>query len=160
VDCTRALIAALSNYHDEPKCCDQSEQRRLEQIAQRAQRKLRIARRLIEHGAGVRVPDRLDLTALHHAVMAYGPEQDVIAIMEVLIARGADVNHRAQPYGRSPLEWAIDKSPARVACLLRHGADPSMITHEGKTLLQVAEARGDERIVEQLRSALAERTSK
>lgn len=152
-----ALALALSNYHAEPKCCEQAEQRRREQMSERAQRKLRIARTLIEHGADVTLPDRLDLTPLHHAVMAYGPEQEVVSIMQLLIAHGADVNRQAQPYGRSPLEWAIGRSPERVACLLRHGADPSVVTYEGKTLLQVAEARGDARIVEQLRAALAVR---
>jgi ankyrin repeat protein len=159
-DGATALSLALSNYHEEPECCEHAEQRRQAQMTQRALRKLRIARTLIEHGADVTVFDRLDLTPLHHAVMASGPESEVTAIMELLIARGADVNRRAEPYGRSPMEWAIGKSPDRVACLLRHGADPSMVTYEGKTLLQIAEAHGDARTVEQLRAALPERTRK
>jgi ankyrin repeat protein len=159
-DGATALSLALSNYHDEPKCCERAEQRRLAQMTQRAQSKLRIARTLIEHGADVTAADGLDLTPLHHAMMAYGPEEDVIAIIELLIAHGADVNRRAQPYGRSPLEWAIGQSPERVACVLRHGADPSIVTHEGQTLLQLAETRGDPSIIEQLRSALADRARK
>jgi Ankyrin repeats (3 copies) len=155
-----ALTLALGNSQDEPKCCEHAERQRLAQMMVRAQRKLRIARTLVEHGADVTGSDRLDLTPLHYAVMAHGREPDVIAIMELLIAHGADVNRRTQPYGRSPLEWAIEGSPERVACLLRHGADPSIVTHEGKTLLEVAEARGNASIVEQLKLALAERARK
>jgi uncharacterized protein len=159
-DGATALTLALGTYQDEPKCCEHAAKQRLAQTTDRAQRKLRIARTLVEHGADVTTADRLDLTPLHYAVVAHGREPDVIAIMELLIARGADVNRRTQPYGRSPLEGAIRKSPERVSCLLRHGADPSIVTHEGKTLLEVAEARGNASIVEQLKLALAERARK
>jgi hypothetical protein len=78
--------------------------------------------------------------------------------MELLIAHGADVNRGARQYGRSPLEWAIGKSPERVACLLSHGADPSLVTHHVRlerrefgtryvllvVLLQRVEIRDDE----------------
>lgn len=150
-----ALMLALASYVAEPECCEQSRKRRLQQVTEREQRKLSIARKLIEHGADVTVSDKMDLTPLHYAVMSNGREASVIEVMELLIARGADVNRRSQPYGRTALEWAVERSPERVEFLLRNGADARLVTHEGKTLLEVAEARGDERTVRELKAALA-----
>jgi ankyrin repeat protein len=147
------LMAALRKFSAEPKTSG-PRSGPSEKEKQRAARKLRIARLLIERGADVRAVDQLGHTPLHFAAMAAGDEADVVAVIDALIARGAEVDPRTdERYGRTPLEYAVDQGVlGRVESLLRHGADANVMTAEGKSLQAVAEERGHAAIAQLLRT--------
>jgi ankyrin repeat protein len=78
---------------------------------------------------------------------------DVHAIVELLLARGADVQQRGlNDY--TPLHWAAgDGDLAMVNLLLAHGADANEITRidDMDTAMEVASVGGHSKIVERLR---------
>jgi ankyrin repeat protein len=78
---------------------------------------------------------------------------DVHAIVELLLARGSDVQQRGlNDY--TPLHWAAgDGDLAMVDLLLAHGADPNEITRidDMETAMEVASVAGHPKIVERLR---------
>ena len=78
---------------------------------------------------------------------------DVHAIVELLLARGADVQQRGfNDY--TPLHWAAgDGDLAIVDLLLAHGADPNEITRidDMETAMEVASVAGHSRIVDRLK---------
>jgi ankyrin repeat protein len=78
---------------------------------------------------------------------------DVYEIVELLLARGSDVQQRGlNDY--TPLHWAAgDGDLAMVDLLLAHGADPNEITRidDMETAMEVASVAGHAAIVERLR---------
>ncbi len=78
---------------------------------------------------------------------------DVRAIVELLLARGVDVQQRGlNDY--TPLHWAAgDGDLAMVDLLLAHGADPNALTRidDLETPLEVASVAGHSAVVERLR---------
>lgn len=88
-------------------------------------------------------------TALHLAAFC-----GQLAVMELLIDRGADVcavttnDMRVQPIHSA----AAAQSNEAVDLLLRHGADPDAQQHGGWTALQAAAQHGDEQMVSTLLS--------
>ena len=148
------LMAALRKFSAESKA-NGARAGPTEKDKQRAARKLRIARSLVERGASVNATDRLGHTPLHFAAMAAGEEREVVAVIDLLVARGAEINRRTdERFGRTPLEYAIDQGAVgRVQRLLQHGADASVMTAEGKSLEAVAEERGYAAIAQLLRAA-------
>jgi ankyrin repeat protein len=106
-----------------------------------------IVRALLEHGAPVglaaRNPRRI--TALHAAVARHDAD-----IVELLLDHGADPDAR-QERGYAPLHEAAaagDETIARM--LLEHGARLDARTDEGKTPLDLADERGQGRMLEWL----------
>jgi ankyrin repeat protein len=74
-----------------------------------------------------------------------------IAIVDLLIARGAEVNATTSA-GLSPLAFAVWEGRASVAKrLLAHGAHADVRYPDGRTLLDFATGRGDQELVELLR---------
>ena len=93
-----------------------------------------VLRVLLDHGAKVDPTDHRDRTALHHAT------HNNVETAYLLLAAGADVNHRAldgtttlMTLTESPfdLDVALEVVPALIAA----GADPLMATSEGQTIL-------------------------
>ncbi|MEJ2750423.1 MAG: ankyrin repeat domain-containing protein, partial [Anaerolineae bacterium] len=106
-----------------------------------------IALWLIEHGADVNAvaQNGTDIAPIH-AAAANGS----LAILNALLAKGADVNARQQG-GFSPLHTAVDNNDPEMASLfLKHGADRSAVTDNGKTALDLALEKGHETVVEVL----------
>ena len=79
---------------------------------------LEAAQKAIVKGTDLNTRDRNGRTALHDAAQ-YGHKE----IIEMLIAKGEDVNAKEDRDGRTPLDLAIRKKQSETAALLRtHGA--------------------------------------
>lgn len=75
-----------------------------------------------------------------------------LKMTEILVAAGADVNHRGH-YSEAPIHLAmLGRGTKRLEILLAAGADPSLADDSGGTARQIAEKSGAESIAEQLRS--------
>jgi len=93
----------------------------------------------IMHGAAVNTFDRHGYAALHHAVKG---KKSMTAMVELLLASGADINGRARqdytahPHEFTPLINAVKNGrSAAVALLLAKGADPTIADQDGSTPL-------------------------
>ncbi|MHC1480891.1 ankyrin repeat domain-containing protein [Frateuria aurantia] len=91
--------------------------------------------RWIESGADLFGPDEYGHSPLQLAAMHGHPR-----LLEALLARGCDPNHRDQ-HGQTPLFAAVQQGPLAlpmVRSLIRHGADPERIDGNGETPLGLA----------------------
>jgi ankyrin repeat protein len=90
-----------------------------------------------------------DFTALHYAAFFDGPETALL-----LVEHGADVNAFADnELGVHPLNSAAAAGQHEVAAiLLERGANPNTETRRGFTPLDAADANGDDKLAELLRS--------
>lgn len=93
----------------------------------------------IMHGAAVNTFDRYGYAALHAAVKE---KKSMAAIVELLLAAGADINGRARqdytahPHEFTPLINAVKNGhSAAVTLLLAKGADPTLADQDGSTPL-------------------------
>jgi ankyrin repeat protein len=103
------------------------------------------ARTLLDAGANVHAVARhvMNVQPLHAAVAARN-----IAIVQLLLDRGADANARQQ-VGYTPLMGAAGAGREdMVSLLLAHGADPALASEDGKTAAGLA--------LEQVHAAIAE----
>ena len=110
------------------------------------------ARVLLDAGADVNAVarNRMGVRAIHAAV-ADKSETVAAELVELLVARGADVNAR-QHGGFTPLHGAAQNGRAPVVdLLLAHGADPGITTEDGRTAADLAAAQGHTGIAERLR---------
>ena len=97
---------------------------------------------LLDAGADVNLPgstgDNWDATPLQHAILERQP-----AVVQLLLARGADPKRGAGPESLSPLSLAAgDTDPAILKLLLAHGADPTVEDENGGTPLSRAVSAG------------------
>ena len=97
---------------------------------------------LLDSGADVNVPgptgDDWDATPLQHAILARQS-----GAVRLLLERGADPNHVANPNAPAPLLLAAgDTDPTFVNLLLAHGADPTVEDENGVTPLARAVSAG------------------
>ena len=103
--------------------------------------------RLIANGADVNVCTKHGTTPL----MSAGNQKTA----RVLLAHGADVNAQT-PDGRTPLICYLNMldSPSRaesyVKFLLKSGADPSIVAHDGTTAFDIAQAKYGARVADLL----------
>lgn len=89
-----------------------------------------VLRMLIALGASPHIPDRRGFTPIH-CVSGHGFYEDAIAMAEILIEAGADVNARSKVHGFVPLHEA--RTARMIDFLLQHGADPTIENDEGQT---------------------------
>ncbi|KII83747.1 hypothetical protein PLICRDRAFT_119077 [Plicaturopsis crispa FD-325 SS-3] len=90
---------------------------------------------LLAHGALPDTEDIVGLTALHHATMNHNSQ---LALSRVLLAGGADPNHR-NIYGDPPLLGTFMTDQAGAAdLLLEHGADYDLPDADGTTARALA----------------------
>ena len=69
----------------------------------------------------------------------------------MLVDRGAQMNIPDTKFGRTPLHWAAYEGHGTTSeTLLKRGADPSVIDHNGETALQTAQRRGHAKVVQAL----------
>ncbi len=103
---------------------------------------------LIDRGADIdNVMDNVNANAALDAAVA----ANQLAVVKLLLARGAEVNVRAAR-GYSPLhKAAFAGNVEMLALLLEHGADVAQETDEGRTALDIADERGFEQAAEVLR---------
>ncbi len=100
--------------------------------------------------------DPFGASALMLAVEKYEPvlkpHHRIIAIVNTLLSAGASVNAQ-DDNGDTPLMWAIRwKNREAVELLLQHGANIHHVNHRGWSALEMADARGDQDLVELLKS--------
>ena len=101
--------------------------------------KLEAMRRLLDRGADVGLAARnvMNVQPLHAAVAARSAEG-----VAMLLGRGADVNARQQ-VAYTPLMGAASGGRDDIAdLLLKRGADPSLVSEDGKTAATVAAEHG------------------
>jgi tankyrase len=106
---------------------------------------------LLDAGADIHAIDKNGVTALHHAVRFRNP-----AAVEVLLRRGAKVNHTCSRSGSTALHRAVTSTGAPgtagkgqqareiVAMLLQSGADPTIKNRSGK---QAADYTRDQQVL-------------
>eukprot|EP01006_Ploeotia_vitrea_P010110 TRINITY_DN2592_c0_g1_i1.p1 TRINITY_DN2592_c0_g1~~TRINITY_DN2592_c0_g1_i1.p1 ORF type:complete len:580 (-),score=92.31 TRINITY_DN2592_c0_g1_i1:37-1776(-) len=101
---------------------------------------------LLVGGCDVNAQDEGGGTALIRAA-----EAGNLKVARLLVAAGADVNHRGVFVGGTPLYWATTACDVElIQFLLENGADKSVATNDGTTPLQVAEQLGFASIVKAL----------
>ena len=109
---------------------------------------------LLDNGADVNLRDKQGRIALHWAAAA-GQKP----IVEMLIARGSNVNARTDSIGTekeedsawTPLHRACEKGHKDIAeILITNGANINAKTKRGKTALSLAKKNGHEQVVELL----------
>jgi len=99
---------------------------------------LEAVRGLLDGGEDPDIMDDLGLTALHAAA-----KKGHNKIVALLIARGARVNPCAAKWkGETPLHYACKYGHAKtLQMLLSFGADPSVLTQEGRSCLDLAKEK-------------------
>ncbi len=96
---------------------------------------LEIVNILIQNKANVNAKDDNNNTPLHCACTAKKSHP----IITLLIKKGADVNAVTKDLGWTPLHWAaMTDNTQACKVLLNEGANPSIITKEGMTALDIA----------------------
>jgi uncharacterized protein len=109
-----------------------------------------VAKTLLGRGADVNLASSNDLQV--HPVNSAVAHRH-LALAELLLEAGADVNAREQG-GYTPLHEAADNGQFEmVKLLLAHGADVTCASQDGKTALDLAEARGERNIAALLKQA-------
>ncbi len=108
---------------------------------------IKVATFLLDHGAGINVAQRRDVTALHGAARAGNR-----AMVELLLSRGAEVNSK-EVTGQTPLHIAADKGfQAVVEVLLANKIDVNAQDDSGNTPLHLA-GGGQAKIIQMLLAA-------
>ena len=118
-------------------------------------RSLKVIALLLDRSASIQVRDSSGKTPLHLATW-YGTHPDII---EYLLERGAAVGERVlDMFGWTALHLTAGRaseesnSYAAIKKLLQNGADPNMLTYDGKTPYQIAmESGASEEVLQLLR---------
>ncbi len=132
---------------------------------------MEIARLVLEAGADVNIENRIGVTALLLAVQT--DDSESLAMVEALLARGADVDHRRchsipddsparnrVPYVRAVGGTALGLASmlgntAAVEALIAAGADVNLPHCDGRTPLELAMENGHDEMSYILRSAIS-----
>lgn len=126
-----------------PKAGDSSEKQH--------QRKLKIAKLLLQRGADVRKRSEIGMTALHYAAIWQGEEAAALEIARALVAKGADVDARMAA-GMTPLRMAVDRHRVQlVRFLVEAGADPEVADDDEQTPLRRAKQLRSSELMEALK---------
>ncbi len=103
------------------------------------------------HAATVLIALHLLAAPAHAADIESAVTAGDLALVEKLIAGGADVNHKGAMLGLRPLHYAVMASNKPMAdLLLAKGADINIKKNDGYTALHLAAARGNAPMVEYL----------
>uniref|UniRef100_A0A8D2IPD0 Poly [ADP-ribose] polymerase n=1 Tax=Varanus komodoensis TaxID=61221 RepID=A0A8D2IPD0_VARKO len=95
--------------------------------------RIKIVRRLLQHGADVHAKDKGDLVPLHNAC-SYGHYE----VTELLVKHGASVN-AMDLWQFTPLHEAASKNRVEVcSLLLSYGADPTLLNCHNKSTIDLA----------------------
>jgi hypothetical protein len=98
---------------------------------------------LIEQGADINAAAKNKQgVAPIHATAANGN----LTVLEALLKKGAAVNARQEGEFTALHEAANSGNPAMTRLLLAHGADATLTTAEGKTALDIAQAKGHQEV--------------
>lgn len=121
-----------------------------------------IVSQLIAAGADVTASNEYGNTVLHAMSEFY--QHGDSELIELILIKGANPN-AANAKGWTPLHLLCnlagrdqDAAVECLALLLKHGADPSLKTKDGRTALKIAGTKHNERLAEALQKALAPST--
>lgn len=92
----------------------------------------------------------------HESVLELAAWKGSIEVLRVLLDAGANVNHRSASINNSALLVAVHDGkgpPEVVKLLLERGADVTAKAYDGTTVQQMAEQRGDPRIIALIKEA-------
>ncbi|MDH4162887.1 MAG: ankyrin repeat domain-containing protein [Nitrospirota bacterium] len=110
----------------------------------------RIVRSLVERGAAVNhlsLASETGATALQAAVDVPNLKEEHVAIIRILLEKGADVNSR-NAAGRTPLLLAAARGRTEIAeMLIDRGADPNALDWSGDFALRSAAAGGQAKLI-------------
>ncbi|KAK3105412.1 hypothetical protein FSP39_024696 [Pinctada imbricata] len=96
----------------------------------------RLVKSLIDGGENVHFTDRKGNTYLHYVCTMYRPY-----VFHVIAGAGIDINAQNK-YGYTPLHvTALSKEGLHVGDLMAYGADPSVLSYDGKTAMEMATKR-------------------
>lgn len=102
-----------------------------------------IARDLIERGIDLTHPDKNKFTPLHFCC-----EYENLEITELLLTKGVPVDP-VEKFGNTPLWRSVFKQDYNTAeSLIKHGADPKHRNLAGKSPLDFAMQRNDDKMVD------------
>ncbi|MBA8899354.1 ankyrin repeat domain-containing protein [Phyllobacterium sp. P30BS-XVII] len=98
-------------------------------------KKADLVAKMLACGADVNLKSQEGWAPLHTAAY-YGPA----SVIDLLVAKGADVNAKGDYDKMTPLHMAASygDDPAVIKALLKHGADKTAKTESGKTALELA----------------------
>jgi uncharacterized protein len=109
-------------------------------------KRLELLEHLLMRGAKLNVADKKGRTALWHAA-----DKGNLAVVQILLAAGADFRVRDTEHGESALERAVRKGhEAMVKLLVEHGASYKPHNKAGKGTIGVATEAGKLEIVKYL----------
>ena len=92
----------------------------------------------------------------HSSLLALAAEGGHAQLVDLLLQRGADVNHQDETGITAMMRAANYNQPAVVLRLLRAGADLTLRSFDGETALQMATEEGHAECVEAFRTYLGE----
>jgi cytohesin len=105
---------------------------------------------LLEHGANPNLRNKTGSTPLHDAALSGNKE-----VIEMLLARGADVSAQDSESKSTPLHYAASFGRLEaVRTLVEHGADVSAKDSKGRTALQLAISNRQDEVSAFLRAAV------
>jgi hypothetical protein len=108
-----------------------------------------VSSQMIEQGIGLNETGPMGFTPLMYAIANHQP-----ALVQALLARGADVNASGNGDGWSALALAIQNGQSDVVqALLAKGADPNVCFWNGTPVLSLARKQGNEAIIKLLEGA-------
>lgn len=149
-----AVVTALKEAGTPVDTASKSGTRPLHRAARYSQ--LDLVTWLLDQGANLTLPDSRDtpLTAASRGGQ-HANRTDQIAVIQLLVARGADLEATAPLDGRTPLGLAVTWHLPTVQALLELGADPAAVDAQGRTALQWSEAGRNPGAVPLVEAALA-----
>lgn len=114
-------------------------------------RQLKIIRLLLSNGASISASDPSGRNVIFYPTGISKPE--TLKVMKLLVAAGADVNHRASGGVTALMDAALRDDKVMAQRLLLVGADLSLVDDKGRTAVEIATQRGHKNLAKYLETS-------